>query len=65
MSGGLCYCNYRPFSDKEGVWLLLLTCFIEISVSNAKSVDPDPTSPFAASDLGLHCLFACVPFKER
>ena len=30
--------------------------FIDISVSNANSVDPDQTPRFAASDLGLHCL---------
>ena len=36
-------------------FLLLLPCFIEISV-NANSVDPDQTPRSAASDLGLHCL---------
>ena len=37
-------------------WFLLLPCFIEISVFNANSVDPDQTPLSAASDLGLHCL---------
>ena len=37
-------------------WFLLLLCFIEISVFNANSVDPDQTPRFAASDLGLRCL---------
>ena len=42
----------------EGVsgWFLLLLCFIDISVFNASSVDPDQTPHSAASDLGLHCL---------
>ena len=30
--------------------------FIEITVFNANSVDPDQTPRSAASDLGLHCL---------
>ena len=60
MPHGLCYLNSldRSFSNRRGVWLffLLLLCFIEISVFNANSVDPDPTSHSAASDLGLYCL---------
>ena len=31
-------------------------CFIEISVVNANSVDPDQTPHSATSDLSLHCL---------
>ena len=38
------------------VYFLLLPCFIEISVYNAISVDPDQTPHFAASGLGVHCL---------
>ena len=34
----------------------LLPCFIEISVFNSNSVDPDQMLGSAASDLGLHCL---------
>ena len=33
-----------------------LLCFIEISVFNANSVDPDQTPHSAASDQELHCL---------
>ena len=35
---------------------MLLSCFVEISELNANSGEPDQTSRFAASDLGLHCL---------
>ena len=34
---------------------ILLQCFIEISVFNANSVDPDQTPCSKASDLGLNC----------
>ena len=46
----------------EGVsGLLLLESFIiEIPVLNTNSVEPDQTARFAASDLGLHVLFANV-----
>ena len=33
----------------------MLLCFIEISVFNANSVEPDQTPRSVASDLGLHC----------
>ena len=47
-----------PFFYIRRVWLvfLLLSCFVEISEFNAKSVDPDQTSCSIASDLILHCL---------
>ena len=60
MPNGLSYLNYldRSISNLRGVGsvLLLLPCFIEISVFNANRVDPDQTPRSAASDLGLHCL---------
>ena len=34
----------------------LLPCFIEMSVVNANSVDPDQMPHSAVADLGLHCL---------
>ena len=43
-----------PNSQVSGQ-LLLLPCFIEITVLNANSVDPDQTPRSTASDLGLHC----------
>ena len=43
--------------------------FIFYSISNrflfANSEDPDQTPRSAASDLGLHCLFAYVPKMGR
>ena len=36
--------------------MLIIFFFIEISVFNANSVDPDQTPRSVASDLGLHCL---------
>ena len=44
-----------PIEGVSGEFLLL-PCFIEITVINANSVDPDQTPRSAASDLGLHCL---------
>ena len=35
---------------------LLLLCFIEIPIVNAKSEDPNQTPRSVASYLGLHCL---------
>ena len=35
---------------------LLLPCFIDFPVYNAKGVDPDQTPPSVTSDLELHCL---------
>ena len=50
----------RSIFNRRGVWFVytcvLWPCFIEISVFNANSVDPDQTPRFAASDLGPHCL---------
>ena len=37
-------------------YFLLLLCFIEIPVFNAKSADHDKTMRPVAFDLGLHCL---------
>ena len=34
----------------------LLSCFIEIPIFNANSIDPNQTPHSMASDLGLHCL---------
>ena len=59
--GWLKFLNIRYVSSPlliEGVsgLISLLLCFIEISLCNANSVDPDQTPRSAASDLGLHCL---------
>ena len=35
---------------------LSLLCFIEISIFNANSVDPDQMPCSVVSDLGIHCL---------
>ena len=40
----------------HGPLVLLLQCFMEISVFNANSADPDLMPNSAASVLGLHCL---------
>ena len=56
---GLVYSNTleQSISNRRGVWLvLLLPCFIEISVLNANSVNSDQMPHSVASDLGLHCL---------
>ena len=42
---------YFPTEGVSG-WFLLLSCFIEIPVLNANSVDPDQTPRSGASDLG-------------
>ena len=36
--------------------VLLISCFVEISLFNLNSVDPDQTLRSGASDLGRHCL---------
>ena len=46
----------RSISNRKGVWLFLLLCFVEIPVRNANTVDPDQTPRSVASDLGLNCL---------
>ena len=46
----------RFISYIEGVWLVFITMFVEISEFNANSVDPDQTPRSAASDLGLYFL---------
>ena len=45
-----------PIEGVSVVVFFLLPCFIEISVFNINSVDPDQTPRSATSDLGLHCL---------
>ena len=72
MPNGLFYLyssNPSIFNIRD-VWLvffffffLLLPYFVEISVLNANSIDPDQTPRSAASDLGLHyqCLFWETP----
>ena len=54
-----------PISIRSGVWLVLSVVYIYIkrkkkTVLNSKSVDPDQTPHYAASDLGVHCL--PIPF---
>ena len=39
--------------------------FIEISVLNANSADPDQTPQYAASDQGLHCLLMSLLWDAR
>ena len=39
---------------------VFILCFIEISMFNANSVDPDQMPHSAASDLGLHYLLITV-----
>ena len=59
MSSGHFYHNSLDLSISNirvSAWLLILPCFIEITVLNANSVDPDLMPHFVASDLGLHCL---------
>ena len=47
----------RSIPYKKGAWLVfIISCFVEISVLNGNSVDPDQTPRSAASDLDLHCL---------
>ena len=56
----------RSVSSIRSVRLVyLLLCFIEISVFNANGVDPNQTSRFAASDLGLHYLPASFLWDAR
>ena len=50
-----------PFPIKGMYRFLLPPCFIEISVFNTHSVDPDQTPRSVASDLGLHCLLVSQP----
>ena len=45
-------------------WFSLLQSFVEITIFNANSVDPDQMPHFVASDLGQHCL-PMPPFKAR
>ena len=59
MPNGLLYFHSsgRSVSGVKGVWLLfIIIMFLEISVFDANSVDPDQTPRSAASDPGLHCL---------
>ena len=44
---------------------LLLPCFIEITVFNANSVDPDQTPRSVASDLDLHYLTMSLLWGAR
>ena len=56
MPGGLYYHTVwtGPFPvERVSGYVLLLTCFIQIPVFNANSVEPGQTT---ASDLGLHRL---------
>ena len=50
-----------PFPMQGVSGYFLISCFNEIPVFNANSVDADQTPRSAASDLGLH-RFANVPF---
>ena len=61
MPSGLCYLIlWSGHFPTEGISVFFSLFFyyhvLEISVSNANSVDPDRTPRSAASDLGLHCL---------
>ena len=46
-----------PFpTERVSGYFLLLSCLIEISISNINSIDPDHTPRSVESDLSLHCL---------
>ena len=70
MPSGLFYLNSL---DKSIIYirvsgyflLLLLPCFVVISIFNANSVDPDQTPQYAASDLGLRCLPVSLLWDTR
>ena len=53
----------------RGVWLvfflLLLSCFIEISKLHVNSVDPHQTTRSVASDLGPNCLPMSLLWEAR
>ena len=58
MPGGLFYLNTldRSFANRD-VWsFFVLSCYVEIPVFYANSVDPDQTPHSAAPDQGLHYL---------
>ena len=56
----------RSFSYIRDVWLVfIISCFVEISETNANSVDRDQTPRSAASDLGLHCLPVSLLWDAR
>ena len=58
MLGGLSYLNSldRSISNRRDVWVVLLfSCFVEIPILNANSIDPDQMPHSAMSDPGLHC----------
>ena len=46
-------------------FLLLLSCFIEISEFNASSIDPDQMPCSGVPDLGLHCLPMSLLWEAR
>ena len=56
-----------PFIPKRrNIWVFLVSpCFIEITVFNANSVDPDQTPRSAASDLCLHFLPVSLLWDAR
>ena len=68
MPSGLFYLNSLDWSIsiRRGVWLVLSVVYKkkknnknkkqQKTVFNSKSVDPDQTPHYAASDMGLHCL---------
>ena len=74
---GLLYLNSLDWyiSNRRVVWQFLLSCFMEILISNEDIVDPDqtpdlvlhylPMSLYAASNLGLHCLPMSLLWNSR
>ena len=58
MPSGILYLSLdESITNLRGVcFVVLVSCFIEIHVLNANSVDPDLSPHSVASDLGLHCL---------
>ena len=50
----VCDCG-SPWTFLLPFFFIIISCFIEIPVFNAKSVDADQTPRSAASDLCLHC----------
>ena len=55
----------RSTSCIRGVWLVFISCFVEIPDSIADSVDPDQMLHFMVSDLDLHCLPVSLLWDAR
>ena len=65
MLGGYLKSLDRSISSRMVFWLVLFSCFVEISERNANIVDPDQTPRSEASDQGLHCLSVSLFWDVR